>query len=214
MIMNDKWMIKANEFANCNCDYGCPCQFGSPTTYGNCEAITSVRITEGYYNDIKLDGLNFVMLYHWPGEIADGNGKSQIIIDYTADEDQREAIRKIAYGESTAPGTTHFNVFNSTMSEVLDPLYLPIDMSIDVEARTGQTTVEGLVQSKGIPIKNAFNGNDVRARIHLPDGFEFIYAEIASGTSESKGNISMKLDDSHGHFCVLHMNQDGVIRQP
>ena len=212
--MNDKWMIKAKEFANCNCDFGCPCQFGSPTTYGNCEAVTSIWIDEGYYNDIKLDGLSFVLLYHWPGEIADGDGKQQIIIDRRADQDQREAIRKISNGESTAPGTTHFHIFHSLVSEEFDPLYLPIDMSIDVETRTAQTTIEGLVQSKGTPIKNAFSGDDVRAGIHLPNGFEFTYAEMASGTSESMGDISMKLNDSHGHFCVLHMNQDGVIRQP
>jgi len=102
--MSDKWMIRAKEFANCNCNYGCPCQFNSPSTHGCCEAIVSISIEEGYFNDTKLDGLNFVGIFKWPGEIVEGNGRSQIIIDERADKDQREAIRKIAHGESTAPG--------------------------------------------------------------------------------------------------------------
>jgi hypothetical protein len=61
------------------------------------------------------------MLVQWPpGEIADGNGREQFI-DERADAAQRAALAKIMRGESTAPGATHFYVFNSTMSEVLDP---------------------------------------------------------------------------------------------
>ncbi len=97
--MSDKWTIRGKEFSNCNCAYGCPCQFGSPTTHGNCEAIGSVEIEEGHFNDTRLDGLYAVMLLYWPGEIADGNGKQQMIIDERADAEQREALRKILHGQ-------------------------------------------------------------------------------------------------------------------
>ena len=43
------------------------------------------HIEEGEYNGTRLDGLNFVMLVQWPGEIADGNGREQFIIDERAD---------------------------------------------------------------------------------------------------------------------------------
>src|SRR5262245_13386689 len=102
--MEDKWLIRGREYSNCNCAYGCPCQFNSPSNHGHCEAIGNIIIDEGYFNDVKLDGLCFVGIFKWPGEIANGNGKSQFIIDERADKQQREAIRKIAYGESTAPG--------------------------------------------------------------------------------------------------------------
>ncbi len=209
--MQDKWMIRAKEFSNCNCAYGCPCQFNSKSTHGFCEAIASILIEEGYFNNIKLDGMRFVGIFKWPGEIADGNGRSQFIVDERADKNQREAIRKIAHGESTAPGSTHFYVFNSTVKEALETLYAPITMEIDIDARRAHTRIEGLVESKGEPLMNPFNGQEDRKGIHLPGGFEYTYAEVGSGNSRVTAGLQLGLTNSYGQFCRLHMNQDGVI---
>ena len=92
-------------------------------------------IDEGHFNETRLDSLNWVLLLYWPGEIADGNGTQQVIIDDRAGPAQREGLRKILHGESTTPGATHFFVYNSTMSTVLDTLYAPIELSIDVDQR-------------------------------------------------------------------------------
>ena len=211
-VMDDKWMIRGSEFANCNCAYGCPCQFNSPSTNGSCEAVVSILVEEGRFNDTSLDGLKFCLLLKWPGEIIEGNGKSQLIIDEKADENQRDAINKIAHGESTAPGSTHFYVYNSTMSEVLETLYAPIEMSIDVGARKALTRIEGLVDSKGSPLISPFSGEEDRKGIHLPDGFEYIYAEMGNGNSKITAGLELSLSDTYGQFNVLHMNQDGVIK--
>lgn len=210
--MNDKWTIRGTEFTNCSCAYGCPCQFNSPATNGFCEAAVSVQIEEGQFNDTRLDGLCFVMLFQWPGEIAEGNGAFQVIIDDRATPEQHEAIRKISTGESTEPGATHFAVFNSTMSTVHDALSASINMSIDVDARKATTSVEGVVNSVGTPIVNPFSGENDRKRIHLPNGFEYTYAEMGSGTSSVTSDIQMELSESYGQFNILHMNQNGVIR--
>jgi len=171
-----------------------------------------VLIEEGNFNDVSLDGLCFVLLFQWPGEIKEGNGQGQLIIDERADEAQREALGKIGHGESTAPGTTHFYVYNSMMSQVHETLYKPISMSIDVDARRGHTTIDGLVESTGIPLINPFSGEEDRKRIHLPNGFEYTYAEMGSGSSKLTAAIELELEDSYGQFNILHMNQDGVIR--
>jgi hypothetical protein len=147
--MSDRWMIRGQEFSNCNCAWGCPCQFNAPSTHGFCEAMVAGQVEEGHFNDTRLDGQRFVLLLQWPGEIAEGNGRQQAIIDERADADQREALRKILHGESTAPGATHFFVFNSTMSAVLPTLYAPIELSIDVERRKASVAVPGLVESSG-----------------------------------------------------------------
>jgi hypothetical protein len=210
--MTDQWALHGVEFSNCNCAYGCPCQFNSPSTYGSCEAVSSLRIDQGNFNDISLNGIKCVSLYQWPGEIAEGNGRQQLIIDESANDAQREALIKITHGESTTPGTTHFYIFNSMVSEVLETLYLPIELSIDIEARQASSKIEGVLESIGTPLKNPFSGEDTRAGIHLPGGFEFTYAEMASGTSRVDAAISLDLKDSYGQFCELHMNQDGVIR--
>ena len=210
--MADQWEIHGREYGNCNCNYGCPCQFNAPSTHGKCEAVVAGKVDKGHFNDTQLDGLNFALLVQWPGEIAEGNGTEQAVIDERADPDQREALRKILHGEATAPGATHFFVYNSTMSKVLEPLYAAIDCSIDVEARKGSLKVEGVVESEGNPIVNPFSGGDARARINLPEGFEYTVAEMGRGTSKATGDIKMEFTDSYGQFNELHMTQDGVIR--
>ena len=210
--MSDHWMIRGQQFANCNCAWGCPCQFNSPTTQGHCEAIEAGHIEEGEFNGTRLDGFNYVMLVQWPGEIADGNGREQIIIDERADSEQRDALRKILHGESTAPGATHFYVFNSTMSEVLEPLYAPIHLEIDVENRKADIDLPGIGKSHGAPIVDPNSGEEFRAGIGLPNGFQFTVAEVGTGSTNMKAGIDLHLADSHAHFGLLHMNQDGVVR--
>ena len=210
--MADRWMIRGMEYGNCNCAWGCPCQFNAPSTHGSCEAVTGGVVEEGHFNDTRLDGLRWVMLLQWPGEIADGNGRQQAIIDERADGAQREALRKILHGESTAPGATHFYVYNSTMSEVIDPLYAPVDVEINVDARRARLFVPGLVESTGSPIVDPHSGGEHRAQIHLPNGFEYTVAEMGTGQSKARAGIKLDLSDSYGQFNVLHMNQDGVIR--
>jgi hypothetical protein len=153
-----------------------------------------------------------VLLAKWPGEIKDGGGTQQVIIDARADEAQREGLGKILHGESTEPGTTHFFVYNAMSSTVLDTLYLPIHFEVDMAARTADLTVEGVVTSSGRPIINAFTGNEVKAGIHRPDGFEYRYAAMGNGNGSSTGEIELDFHDSYAHFNRLYMNQDGVIQ--
>ena len=210
--MATEWMIRGVEYGNCNCDYGCPCQFGAPTTHGNCEAVLGGHIEEGYHGDTRLDGLDWAMVLYWPGEIAEGNGRQQAIIDERASDDQREALRRILHGEDTTPGATHFFIYASTVSEVFETIYAPIEIEIDVDARTGRLRVPDVAESTGSPIINPHSGEPSRARINLPNGFEYTVAEMGSGSSKTYGSIELDLNDSYGQFNILHMNQDGVIR--
>ena len=210
--MEDRWTIRGVEYGNCNCNWGCPCQFNSPSTHGRCEAVVGGIIEEGHFNDTRLDGLHWVMIVQWPGEIAAGDGRQQFIIDERADDSQREALLKILQGKSTAPGATHFFVYNSTMSEVLEPLFAAIEIEVDLAARTARIAVPDLVESAGSPIIDPNSGEAHRAAIHLPNGFEYTTAEMGTGTSRVNAGIELNLNDSYGQFNVLHMNQDGVIR--
>jgi hypothetical protein len=211
--MPDRWTIRGVEFSNCNCDWGCPCQFNAPTTHGFCEALGAGRVDQGQFNGTSLDGLHWCLLYKWPGEIAEGNGRSQAIIDERADAAQFEALNKILHGESTAPGASHFYVFNSTMSEVLEPIRAPFEtFEVDVEARRARVAVPGLIEMTGSPIIDPNSGAEFRARIDLPSGFEYSIAEMGTGESRSTAGIEISLSGSYGQFNAIHMNQDGVIR--
>ena len=136
----------------------------------------------------------------------------QAIIDERADPAQREALRKILHGESTAPGATHYFVYNSTMSTVLDTLYAPIELSIDVDQRTASMTIEGLVESRGEPLAHPANpGLPTRIQLSTPEGPRYLYAEMGNGNTTSRAGINLEFNDSYGQFNVLNMNQDGLI---
>jgi hypothetical protein len=211
-MANVEWEIKAREFANCNCAYGCPCQFNALPTHGHCRAVVGYQFDEGHFGDIQLGGLSAVYVAKWPGAVHEGNGELQVIIDERADNDQREALRKILYGEETDPGTIVWNVFMSMITTVHDPIYADIDFEVDIDARTARLNVPGLIESTGEPIRNPVTGAEHRARINLPDGFEYTVAEMGSGTSTATGAVPMELSDSYGQFAHLHLSTHGVIR--
>ena len=84
-MASTEWVIKGSEFNNCNCSYGCPCQFNALPTHGNCRSLTGIQIEEGYFGDIRLDGLRAVLLAVFPGAVHEGNGTMQLVIDERAD---------------------------------------------------------------------------------------------------------------------------------
>jgi hypothetical protein len=211
-MTNISWEIKAREFANCNCDYGCPCQFNALPTHGSCEAIAGFDIKEGHFGETRLDGLRAVYMAKWPGPVHEGNGTAQVIIDKRANEAQREALRKIMYGEETEPGATMFNVFMSMTTKVHDPLYRDIHFEVDVDNRRADLKVKGLVESKGEPILNPVTGAEHRARINLDHGFEYITAEMGSGTSKVTGDIPLDLTASYGQFANIHLSTQGIVK--
>ncbi len=101
--MQDQWAFKSETYDNCNCAINCGCQFNLPSTYGYCQSAFVGNIVEGHFDDTPLAGLNWAALYKWPGEIAEGNGKRQIVIDERADEAQRTALETIISGEACEP---------------------------------------------------------------------------------------------------------------
>ena len=103
-------------------------------------------------------------------------------------------------------------VFATMVTTVYDPVFMAIDLGIDVDERTSHISVEGLVESKGEPIRNPITGAVHRARIDLPNGFEFEIAEMGSGTSTSKGEIKLEFTDSYGQFARIDLNNQGVVR--
>lgn len=210
--MSTKWMMRGVEYSNCNCSWGCPCQFNAPSTHGHCEGIGSGIIEEGFHGNTRLDGLKWAVVFWWPGEIAEGNGKFQAIIDERANPAQREALERIIRGLDTAPGATIFQVFATTVTHVFETLYRPIDLKIDVDGCTAKLSVPGLIESSAVPILNPFNGQPHRAQIRLRDGFEYEVAEIGNGNSKTTGAISLSLTNSYGQINRTHITQDGMVR--
>ena len=206
------WRIKAREFANCNCAYGCPCQFNALPTHGTCEAAIGFQIDEGHFGDVKLDGVRAAGIYKWPGPVHEGDGEMLVIVDESANDAQRDALVRIMKGEETEPMTTMWSVYTAITSKILEPLFLPIEFTVDVENRTARLVVPGVIDGTGEPILNPVTGNPHRARIDLPNGFEYELAEMGSGTTTTKGAIALHFEKSYGQFANIHLNNKGVVR--
>ena len=206
------WRLKGLEYGNCNCAYGCPCQFNALPTHGDCQYVMFVRVDEGNYGDTNLDGLVFAMFGKFPGAVHEGNGTQQIVIDERADDDQRRAIRRIVYNEDTDELLTHYAIYNAMSTTVLDPIFAPIELEVDMEARTARGRIPGLVTSDAAPIRNPVTGEEHRATIGLPNGFEYTIAEMGSASIKVTGEIPLEFTNSYAQFNELHMTDRGIVR--
>ncbi len=212
--MVNQWLFKSETYDNCNCAVNCGCQYNIPSTHGYCYFAYVGNIVEGRFNDTPLAGLNWAGLYKYPGEIAEGNGKRQIVIDERADEAQRIALETIISGGECKPLSNLFSVFGSMCSEFCETLFLPIDLEANLELRTARVDIPGIMRSNGKPMINPFNGEPFHTALARPSGsFEFTYAEIGQGTTSVTGDMEMAFEDSWATFCVHHLNQDGLIRE-
>lgn len=212
--MSDKWLFKSETYDNCNCAINCGCQFNLPSTHGFCQSAFVGNVVEGHFGGTPIAGLNWAALYKWPGEIKDGDGKRQIVIDERADEAQRIALETIISGGASAPLSNLFAVFASTCAEFCETLFLPIELEADAELRTARVEIPGILTSRGRPIVNEFNGEPFHIALARRSGsFEFTYAEIGLGTTAVTGDLEMAFEDSWAHYCVHHFNQDGLVRE-
>ena len=212
--MTDQWLFKSETYDNCNCAVNCGCQFNLPSTHGYCQSAYVATVVEGHFNDTPLAGLNWAALYRWPGEISEGNGRRQIIIDERADEAQRVALETIISGEACAPLSNAYAVFGSLCTEFCETLFLPIELEADFENMTATVHIPDVLKSSAKPAINEFSGEPFHIALARRKGsFEFTYAELALGTTSVTGEIEMEFEDTYAQFMVHHFNQDGLIRE-
>ncbi|MEE8584372.1 MAG: DUF1326 domain-containing protein [Acidobacteriota bacterium] len=83
-----QWMLKAEVAESCSCNVSCPCMFGSPATHEYCRGSRLVRIEEGRYGHVRLDGLNVVATFSM-GEWV------RYYVDEKASQEQAEAAGKL-----------------------------------------------------------------------------------------------------------------------
>jgi hypothetical protein len=171
------WRIVGEETGSCNCAWGCPCQFNALPTYGRCEALVDLQIREGYFGDTRLDGVSFASIFSWPGAIHEGNGTRQLILDERDTPEQHQALLSMTSGSQ---GGTVFEIFAAVCPNVLEPIFAPISLESDRERRVATLHIPGVGESRIEPIKNPVTGEEHRARIVLPNGFEYKEAEMGN----------------------------------
>ncbi len=206
------WELRGRELVNCTCEYGCNCQFNALPDKGHCHAVAGIQIDEGHHGETRLDGLRIAAIFKWPGPIHEGNGEVIAFVDENADEAQRDALLRIMTGQDTDPFATMFAVYASTVTTMHEPVFTRIDLELDVDSRKGRISVPRYIETVGEPLRNKVTGEESRAQIVLPAGFEYEVADIGSATSRTEGPVEVDMKDSYGQFAHLHLNSHGVVR--
>jgi hypothetical protein len=204
------WLVEGIEFGNCNCDWGCPCQFESLPTHGGCKGFEVVAIERGHFGATDLSGLRAALIYAWPGPIFKGGGEMQAVIDVRADPSQRAALKSVLHGGDTNEAATHWWVYHAMSQTVHETLFLPIEFSCDIDARTANVDIPGLLTSTGRPIRSPATGGEHRVRINIPNGIEFDIADIGSASTMASGRIAFELKNTFGQFNRLRHSGTGA----
>ena len=196
-----KWRLAGEEAASCNCAWGCPCQFDALPTHGRCEALAGWQIQEGYYGYTSLNGVKFARIFWWPGAIHEANGTRQLIIDQETTQEQREALIEI---ESGKQGGTFNEIFATVCPNVLDVLIAPISFESDRETRKAHVLVGTIGELTTGPIINPVTGEEHRARIVLPQGFEYKEAEVANTLAMHVSSATPLIFANQGSYGQLN----------
>lgn len=204
-----EWRLKGDWIKNCNCAFGCPCDFNARPTYGDCNAIVGMRIEQGRFGDVSLDGLKFVGVFSFPGALHEGNGTMQPVVDERADGRQREALFAILSGQHSDEGTL-FHIFSLIVSRVLEPIFAPITFEFDMDARTARVAVPGVLETETTPIRNPVSGAPHRIQVVMPEGFEHQKAEIASARTESTAGLKFSIPEGHSSLARVEQTPAGV----
>src|SRR3989338_4891601 len=184
-----EWRMKGDYLKNCNCSAPCSCDItGIPSPHKECEGMIGMRINEGEFDGIKLNGLHWVVLYHWPGPLHEGNGTVQAVIDEKADEDQRNALLQILSGQA---GNPWFEFLASTITKV---------------------KVDGVVETETAPLRLPNIDMKQKYIVKLPEGMEYKEFDLAFSTVlKGTGNIKFDLKHTHSSLATVEQTNQGLV---
>jgi hypothetical protein len=100
-----------------------------------------------------------------------------MIVDEQATEQQRNALIAI---ESAHHGGLIWEIADAVAPHSIEPIFAPITFDVDRKRRRATVRIPGIGETNIEPIKNPVTGEEHRARIVLPDGFEYKEAEMGN----------------------------------
>ena len=190
------WWAKGLIFENCMCTLVCPghMHFSQLCTHDRCKGYWALRFDDGAFGAVSLRGLRALIAFDCPQRMIDGTWTQRLIIDSSADGDQRKALETILLGRAGGPweklhafvGTELPTEFRSI--EIADE-GVTKRVTIADRLKAFVTQIRGRDKSKPVLFENIFN------QIHASSQV------IALGDSEYKDEaITIKTTQTHGLF--------------
>lgn len=128
-----KWKIEGDYFEGCNCDSICPCIFKGDPDEGYCNITAAWHIQKGTFdNNVNLDGLNVVALFHTQGNMITGPKWSAVLyVDDRASKEQNDSLVKIYSGQAGG----FFAALTNLIGKMIGVKSIPIEFGIDGKHR-------------------------------------------------------------------------------
>ncbi|GAA1172208.1 hypothetical protein F4556_006466 [Kitasatospora gansuensis] len=188
-----RWHLAGDWFDTCKCAIPCPCTFAQPPTFGDCDGILAWRIREGNYGDVRLDGLNVLMLGSftgtlWAGEHSDAYAAA--FFDERADEQQRAALGAIFSGQAGGWPAEFGEVLGAEMRGVE---FAPIRVTVDEDLASWSAEIPGRVMAAAEALTGPTTPEGARVEVHNAPG-----AEIGPGQVATWGRSTADRADAFG----------------
>ena len=195
------WHIRGEYFENCNCEILCPCLTSSMLKPGDgdngrCQVPMICHITEGKFNDVSLDGLNFVMMIDSPAVMSEGNWRTGLYIDEKASDEQREAIQEILSGKHGGVPA----MLSNLIGEMAGVKYVPI--TFDVDGLVWRSEIPGIMEFEIEGLTTADSDQPMTMiNIHHPMGDSLPVAKSLKGEySDPDFGFSFHNTGKNGHY--------------
>lgn len=170
--------------------------------------MAGMHITQGKFGNIKLDGLNWVVVYKWPGALHEGNGTAQAFIDRKATEEQRTALLTILSGKA---GNAWFEILSSIITNVYDPQFVSIAWEFDKKKRKARVRVPGFLETKSAPLKIPATNKDQEVVVRMPAGMEYKEFQVAQAVVlKGTGSIQFDYKNTHSSLAEIEHTQRGL----
>jgi hypothetical protein len=136
----------------------------------------------------------------WPGRIDQGDGTRLLVIDERGSKDQREALGALLAGKH---GGAYFEIFAAVCPNTSAPVFKAIELKTDRQRRTAAVRIADVAECVAEPIRNPVDGQEHHARIVLPNGFEYLEAEMANAVrlfAQAGGELEFQYPDTYAQL--------------
>lgn len=197
------WWAKGLLFENCSCQLVCPghMHFEQLCTRDRCKGYWAVRIDEGRFESVSLEGLKALVVFDTPKRMIDGGWTEVLVIDAAAGPDEREALETILTGQAGGP----WGLLARFVGTRLPTRFLSIELSDGGTAISA--AVAGLMTAEIADIR----GRDRARPVRFENIFNQIHASsqvLALGTTDyDDGVIAFRNERTHG----LHSRFDWAV---
>ncbi len=191
MSASSIWKLEGDYFEACNCDTICPCVLLSNPDQGECDVTVAWHIQKGHYDNLNLDGLNVVAVFHTPGNMFTGpKWKAALYLDERANKEQSDAIVKIFSGQVGG----FFGVVAGLIGEIVGVRSVSITFGVDGKRRWLNIPSSIDIAIEGVAgADSSKESTIVNPPMSVAPGFD---AVIAKSTKNSYSDHGMKWDNS------------------